>query len=182
MEDQKSVIKPSVSYGLYLGIALILFSLIMFLLDVDHDSKLMWFSYLIMAGGLFWAMVSFRDKINRGFITYGKAFGVGFWTGLFAAILGSIFTYIYVTMIDPGMIEEILLKAEDQILESNPNMSDEQLEQALSMTEKFTSPIMITIWGFVANVIFATILSLIIAIFVKREGTIEIVEEEVVEE
>jgi hypothetical protein len=182
MENQKSTIKPSLTYGLYLGIALILFSLIMYLLDVDRESKLMWVSYLIMAGGLFWAMISFRDKINGGFVSYGKAFGTGFWTGLFAAIIGSIFTYIYVTMIDPGMIEEILFKAEEQILESSPNMSDEQLEQALSMTEKFTSPIMITIWGFVANVIFATILSLIIAIFVKREGTIEIAEEEVTEE
>jgi len=182
MENQNSVIKPSLTYGLYLGIALILFSLVMYLLDIDHDSKLMWVSYIIMAGGLFWAMISFRDKINGGFVTYGKAFGTGFWTGLFAAIIGTAFTYIYVTMIDPGMIEEILLKAEEQILDSSPNMSDEQLEQALSMTEKFTSPIMITIWGFVANVIFATILSLIIAIFVKREGTIEIVEEEVTEE
>lgn len=181
MENQKSVIKPSLTYGLYLGIALILFSLIMYLLDVDRESKLMWLSYLIMAGGLFWAMISFRDQINGGFVTYGKAFATGFWTTLFAAILGTIFTYIYVTMIDPGMIEEILLNAEDQILESNPNMSDEQLEQALSMTEKFTSPIMITIWGFIANIIFGTILSLIIAIFVKREGPVEVVEEEVTE-
>jgi len=178
MENQKSVIKPSLTYGLYLGIALILFSLIMYLLDIDRESPIMYISYLVMAGGLFWAMISFRDKINGGFVSYGKAFGTGFWTGLFAAIIGSIFTYIYVTMIDPGMIDEILFKAEEQILESSPNMSDEQLDQALSMTEKFTSPIMITIWGFVANVIFATILSLIIAIFVKREGTIEIVEEE----
>jgi hypothetical protein len=39
------------------------------------------------------------------------------------------------------------------------------------------------IWGICyANVIFATILSLIIAIFVKREGTIEIVEEKGTEE
>lgn len=78
MENQKSVIKPSLTYGLYLGVVLILFSLIMFLLDIDRESKLMWVSYLIMAGGLFWAMISFRDKINGGFITYGKAFGAGF--------------------------------------------------------------------------------------------------------
>jgi len=56
------------------------------------------------------------------------------------------------------------------MLEGNPNISDEQLEQALSMTEKFTSPVMITVFAFLANVIFATILSLIIAIFAKREN------------
>jgi len=182
MENQKSAIKPSLSYGLLLGIALIVYSLIMYLLDIDLESKVQWISYLIIAGGLFWAMISFRDKLSGGFITYGKAFGVGFLTGLFAAILSAIFTYIYLTMIDPGMIEEILLNAENKILESDPNMSDEQLEQALSIAEKFTSPIIMTILGFLSSVFFATILSLIIAIFVKRENTIEIVEEEVIEE
>ena len=182
MENQKSAIKPSLTYGLLLGIALIVYSLIMYLLDIDLESKIQWIAYLIIAGGIFWAMISFRDKLSGGFITYGKAFGVGFWTGLFAAVVSAIFTYIYVTMIDPGMIEEILLKAEDEILEGNPNMSDEQLEQALSIAEMFTSPIMIAVWGFLASVSFATISSLIIAIFVKREDTIEIVEEEVIEE
>lgn len=182
MENQKSAFKPSLTYGLLLGIALIVYSLIMYLLDIDLESKIQWIAYLIIAGGLYWAMTSFKDKLSGGFITYGKAFGVGFWTGLFAAVVSGIFTYIYVTMIDPGMIEEILLNAEDKILESNPNIGDEELEMALSYTEKFTSPVMIAILGFLSSAFFATILSLIIAIFVKREGAIEIVEEEVIEE
>ncbi|MCB2207593.1 MAG: DUF4199 domain-containing protein [Bacteroidetes bacterium] len=183
MENQKSVIKPSLSYGLYLGIALILFSLIMYLLDIDRESPIMYISYLVMAGGLFWAMISFRDKINGGFVSYGKAFGTGFWTGLFAAIIGAIFTYIYVTMIDPGMIEEILFDAEEEILNSGREMSDQEIEQGLNFTEKLVAnPVALTIWSFVMNTFFATILSLIIAIFVKREGTIEIVEEKGTEE
>jgi ABC-type phosphate/phosphonate transport system permease subunit len=169
-ENNKSVLQPSLMYGIYLGFALIVYSLLLFLLDVDQQSWVKWISYVIMAGGLFWAMVSIRDKELGGYATYGKAFGIGFWTALFAAIISGIFTYIYVIYIDPGLIDEILLKAEESILESNPDMSDEQFEMALSMTEKFTSPVMITVWAFVANVIFGTILSLIIAIFAKREN------------
>jgi len=170
MEEKKSVVSVSLMYGIYLGLALIAYSLLMFVLDVDRESKIMWVSYLIMAAGLFWAMVSVRDKYFGGFISYGKAFATGFWTALFAAIIGALFTYIYVIYLDPGMIDDILLKAEESMLEGNPNISDEQLEQALSMTEKFTSPVMITVFAFLANVIFATILSLIIAIFAKREN------------
>ena len=59
------------------------------------------------------------------------------------------------------------------MLAQNPNMSDEDLEKALSMTEKFTSPGMITFWAFIMNLIFATVLSLIIAIFVKREQPVQ---------
>lgn len=169
-ENNKSAIMPSLMYGIYLGFALILFSLILFLAEVDFESRLKWISYLILAAGLFWAMISFRDKHNGGFVSYGKAFGVGFWTGLFAAIISAIFTYFYVVYIDAGLVDQILLQAEESILESNPNMSDEQLEQALSITEMFTSPVMMTVWAFVGNIVVATILSLIIAIFAKREN------------
>jgi hypothetical protein len=169
MEENKSVVSASLMYGIYLGLALIAYSLLMFVLDIDHESKLTWFSYLIMAGGLFWAMVSVRDNYFNGFVSYGKAFGIGFWVVLFAAVITSLFTYIYFHYLDPGMIDEILLKAEEAMLEGNPNISDEQLEQTLAMTEKFTSPLMISVWAFIANVIFGTILSLIIAIFAKRE-------------
>jgi len=168
-ENKKSVVMPSLMYGIYLGLVLIVFSLVMYLLDVDQESKLMWISYLIMAAGLYLAMVNFRDKQSDGFISYGTAFGTGFWTGLFSGILTGIFLYVYVTAIDPGFLDDILLKAEEAILESSPDIGDEELEKVLSMSERFTSPVMIAIWSFIASVLFTTILSLIIAIFAKRE-------------
>ena len=169
-ENQKSVIMPSLTYGVYLGFALIVYSLLLFLLDVEQESWLTWVSYVIMAAGLFWAMISIRDKELGGYVSYGKAFGIGFWTTIFATIVSGIFTYIYVIYIDPGLIEEILLNAEEAMLEGNPNMSDEQLDTTMMWTEKMTSPIWITFWASLANVFFGTILSLIIAIFAKREN------------
>lgn len=169
-ENQKSVIMPSLMYGIYVGFALIIYSLLMFLLDVEQDSWLTWIAYLFMAAGLYWAMISIRDKELGGYITYGKAFGVGFWTTLFATIISGIFTYIYVLYIDPGLIDEILLKAEESMLEGNPNISDEQFDTGMMWTEKLTSPMMITVWASVANLFFGVVLSLIIAIFAKREN------------
>lgn len=183
MEDQKqSIIKSSLMPGIYLGIVLIVYSLILYLLDVDFQSNWRYLSILWMAAMLFWAMITTRDKIMGGYISYGKAFGAGFWTGLFAAIIGAIFTFLFVTEIDPNFTQEILTKAEEQMLEQNPNMSDEQLEMALSWTEKFTSPAMITVMALVMNVFYATILSLIIAIFVKREQPVQVSAENQTEE
>ena len=169
-EQQQSTFQLAVMPGILLAIALILFGLVMFLLDVAYDSKIMYVSYLIMIAGLYWAMTNIRDKGFDGYISYGKSFSSGFYIMLIASVIAAIYTYFYVTMINPGMIEDILLNAEEKMLEANPNMSDEEIEMAISMTEKFTSPVMMAVWGFIGNIVSGTIFSLIIAIFVKREN------------
>lgn len=167
--EKKSSFGPSVLSGLYLGIALIVFSLVTFLLEVDLQSPIKYISYLVLAIGLYWAIVSFRDKHMGGLIDYKGAFASGFFTGLIASLIGGAFTYVYVQYIDPGIIDQILLQTE-VTLEQNPNMSDEQIEQALEMTESFTSPILMSVFGFLGNLVASTVLSLIIAIFAKREN------------
>jgi len=168
--EKKSAFGPSVLSGIYLGVVLILFSLITYLLDFPYDSPVKYFSYLILAIGLYLSIISFRNKHNGGFISYGGAFSSGFYTAIFASLLTGIFTYIYVVYIDTGLIEQILLDAEEQTLQKYPEMSDEQLEQTLSYTEMFTSPFMMSIFGFLGNLVSSTLLSLIIAIFAKREN------------
>ncbi len=169
-EKMKSAFMPSLMPGIYLGFALIMYTLVLFILDVDMESPLKYGSYVIMAIGLYLSIVAFRDKQLDGFISYGKAFSSGFYTGLFASVIASVFTIIYVQYIDTELIANILLIAEESMLEANPDMSNEQIDQALSMTEMFTSPIMMGVMGFIANLILSAILSLIIAIFAKREN------------
>lgn len=183
MENQKkSLFQPSVMPGIFLGIAFIIFSLVLFLLDINMQSGWNYLSLILMVIGLYWSMITVRDKTLGGFISYKQAFIVGFWTGLIATIISIIFTYVQVTVIDPGFAQELLDKAIEQALERNPDMSDAELEQTESITKIFTSPTMITVWGFIGSLFFTALLSLIIAIFAKREGTVEIVEEEVTEE
>lgn len=168
-EKQNSAIASSLTSGIIVGIVLIVFSLLMYFLDVDPQSKIMWLSYLILAAGLWWAIISYRNKLPGGYLTYGKAFSAGFFTGLFASIILAIFTFIYVQYIDTTLIDKILANAEDKILNTQPNISDEDLDRALSMTRKFTNPSMMSIFSFVGNTILSTLFSLIIAIFAKRE-------------
>ena len=76
-----------------------------------------------------------------------------------------------------------LSKSEEEILNSGRDMSEEQIEQALSFTEKFVAnPVALSIWGFVYSIFAATFLSLIIAIFAKREKPVEIKVEQGTEE
>lgn len=181
-EQKKSIFQPSIMPGIFLGIAIIIFSLVLYLLDVNMRSGWNYLSLILMVGGLYWGMITVRDKTLDGYISYKQAFVVGFWVGLVAVIISSIFTYVHVTVIDPGFAQETLDQAIEQALERNPDMSDAELEQVESITSMFTSPAMITVWGFVGSLFFTVILSLIIAIFAKREKTADFAEEEAKEE
>jgi len=175
MENNKqSAFASAFSPGIIISAALILFSLVLFLLDVSYDSKLNYISYAILAIGLWWAITSFRNKQEGGFISYGGAFSSGFYVGIVISVITAIFTYIYVQYINQGMIDEILVKAEEEMLTKNPDMSDADVEMALSYVEKFTSPAIMAAFGFFGNLLASTIFSLIIAIFAKREKSQEI--------
>ena len=174
MENKQSAFASAFSPGIIISAALILFSLVMFLLDVSYDSKVNYLSYLILAIGLYWAITSYRNKQEGGFITYGGAFSSGFYTGLIISIIVAIYTFIYVQFINPGIIDDIMIKSEEEILTKYPDWSDEQIDQALSYTEMFTSPTIMAIFGFFGNLVASTIFSLIIAIFAKREKKEEI--------
>jgi len=169
--EQKSisVFGAGLMPGILIGFALIVFQLIMYLLDVPSESYINFLIYVVLAVGLFWSIVQFRDTRLDGFISYGKAVGSGFAVGLIASVLTGIFMYFYLTYMNTGLVEQVLLTAEENMLEQNPNMTDEQIEQALSVVEIFSTPTMMAVMGFVYNVVVSVIFSLIIAIFAKRE-------------
>ncbi len=175
MENQQlSSGKYALNYGLIFGVLIIVYSLILFIVDVDFESmrNFGYVNYVIILIGMVLGMKAFRNKASS--MTYGKGFGLGFLIGLYAFILVAIYSYIYFVAINPGIVEEIMQMTEQKMLEQNPNMSDSEIETALEMTQKFTSPLWMTIWGFVTNIVVSLILALIVAIFfVKKENPME---------
>lgn len=171
MDNSKSAFMPSLSAGILLGVILVVYSLILYVAELNENQWLAAVSYVITAIVLYFAIINFRDKQQNGFLSYGKGVTVGFLTGLFASVILAIFTYIYVTYIDPGILEQILVKAEESVLQSNPNMSDEELDRAMGMVEIFTSPGVMTVTTIFWYALVSLVFSLLISIFAKREDT-----------
>ncbi len=167
--EQKSTFFPALQFGLLTGLAMVVYTLVLYLAGVDMHSYWNLLSYVLFIGGLLWGITSIREKQLEGVMSYGKAFGIGFWITLFAAIVLGIFAYFYLKDINPGALADATAKAEDKILASNPNISDADLQKALGMVKVFTNPIMSAVIQFISNLIAGTIFSLIIAIFAKRE-------------
>jgi hypothetical protein len=167
--EQKSTFSPALQFGLLTGLVLIVFTLVLFLAGVGEKSPIRFISLILYIGMLYWGMVNIRDRQLDGVMSYGKAFGTGFWIALFTAILVGIFTFFYFKYIDAGALARHLTEAENKILARNPNISDADLNKAMGFAKAFSSPIMSAIMALIWDVIIGTVLSLLIAIFAKRE-------------
>lgn len=170
-DNQKSAFMPALNFGLILGVLLIVYSLVLYIVELNENVWAASFSYVLTAAVLYFAIINFRDKQQNGFIAYGKGVSLGTLTGLFASVLLAIFTYIYVAYIDTGILDTMMIKAEESILESNPNIGDAELEQAMSIAEIFNTPIMMAVLSALWYTFISFVFSLLISIFAKREDT-----------
>ena len=167
--EQKNVpaSKGALNYGILLSIALIIYSLLLFVLGLDSHPWLNYLSYIIMIVGIYLATVNFRNKYQDGLISYGKAVGVGFFTVLVASVIMAVYTFIYFSYINPDVFQQAMIEAEQRMLEEG--MSDMQVDQALSMMERFQKPWVSTIFAFLGNILIGLVIALITSIFIKRE-------------
>lgn len=173
MEDLKpdfakpSIVQSALYYGLIFGVALIIMNLIFYLADLQQSTAGIVISIIVMVGGIFLASLDFRNKKLNGFISYGKAFKIGFLTMLFAAVIVTIYTYIYHMYINPA---DLIAAKNERIQEVyNGGYSPEQEAQTIKYIENFTTPIIATVAAFFSSIIMGALVSLITSIFVKKE-------------
>ena len=160
--------KHAMMYGLYTAIVLIVLSLVYYLLDIFGEKWTGYISYVILLLGILYSQIKYRDTHLGGYITFGQSFSTGFLTGLFAGILTAIFSFFFISYLGEDFIEGLLEKSEEALLEAQPNMSDEQLEQSMNMARKFMSPGLMTTFSFIGMTFVSLILALIAAIFTKK--------------
>ncbi|MCB0819811.1 MAG: DUF4199 domain-containing protein [Bacteroidetes bacterium] len=159
---------PSASkHGFFLGLALILMQTIFYLADIQVNSGIGYLSYLVLIGGLFLAIKAYRDQHNNGYLKYGRAVGYGVLVSLFSGIIASVFVFILYGIIDPGLIDKLLLESENAMMDQG--LDGEQLEMAMEMNKKFMTPTMMSIFGVIGQVFMGLVFSLVLAVFLKKE-------------
>lgn len=162
MEQKGSLLKSSLNYGLITGIAMIVFSLLVWMLDAMFVTGINMVSYLILAGGIFLGTKAFRDNVQGGFMSYGQGLGVGTLIALVAAVLSGVFSMIMMKYIDPDLIDKMMAVTEEQMLKNN--VPEEQMQAGLEMSRKMMSFAWIiaifttTLIGFIISLIVSAIL------------------------
>ncbi|MFA5419360.1 MAG: DUF4199 domain-containing protein [Bacteroidales bacterium] len=167
-ENAPTNTKFALNNGTLIAIVLIFYSLLLWVLGVDRENWLQYFSYLVMLVGVVLAVKQYRDK-NNGFLSYGKAFSNGFLTLLFAAIITSIYVFIFFQFIAPGEVAAMIEKAEEQMVERNPNLSDEEVSVAMGYAKMFMTPWAMAVMVLFFNTIAALVIAAIVAAFMKKE-------------
>jgi hypothetical protein len=168
MENKPSTFTITLGYGVIVALALIVFSLVIYLINLEIPVLVMLLSIAILLAGIVFAQINFRNKYLGGYIEYGKAFTVGFLTTLFLAVIYALYSYVFYKYIDPGAMEEAMAKAEQQFVDRG--MSDAEIDQSMKIAEMFAKPGMSTIMAFLSNLFFGAVISLIAAIFTKKEN------------
>jgi hypothetical protein len=170
MENQSnSVNHMAMTYGLYMGLAMILNLVVFYVMGVPFSQYSGYISYAIAIGGIALSMKTYRDNNTEGGVTYGRALGLGTLQSFFASLIVAFFTFVLFKLVDKALIDKLLSFMEEQILRAG--ISENQAEAAMTMYRKLLTPLTYSLGQIFGVSIMGFILSLIIAIFFQKKST-----------
>lgn len=117
---------------------------------------------------------SFRDKVCEGEITFRKSWTFLVSMYMFAALLTAVGHYVYFRFIDNGYIIDTytgLLDTASKLMESGLMPYIDTVRESMDVLRSM-SAIEITMQLFVSNILNCTIISLIIALFVRKKNPV----------
>jgi len=168
MEQKVNVWKANFNNGLILALVGIAYALIMYFLDLYLNKTKGYVFMLVQIGLLYFLLKGYRDNFLYGKISYGQSVGAGVIICLYYTIAVAIFTYILYSYIDPGLINKQLAMAEEAMVKRGTPQAG--IDAGMAFTEKIMKPGIMVITTIVFGMLWSTILSLIVSIFVKKEG------------
>lgn len=173
-EKSVSIWKSAFVSGLYLAIALILLSVIFYVTGHTFSKVAQYLTYPIMIAGVILAQVNYKKALD-GTLTYGQAVGVGVLAMAFAGLISGLYTFLLYQVIDPSLQEQLRIFTEEQIIKQG-RVPEEQLEMAVNMAAKFQTPSIMFAMAVVGSAFIGLIISLITAIFIKKNPSDEVPE------
>ncbi len=168
MEENVNVWKANLTNGLIFGLVGIVYSLVMYFLDLSLNKTQGYIFLVIAAAMLFLLLKSYRDNVRHGQITYGESIGAGVIIYLYYSLIMALFVYILFTVIDPGLIGKQLAMTEEML--QKKGMSQEAIDAGMKINAKIMKPAIMAPISILGNMIWGVILSLIVGIFIKKEG------------
>lgn len=168
MTTQQSTWKANINSGIILGLIFAIYNLVFYYLDIYFKpyKGFVWMPIIIVL--LFLFIKQFRDNHRNGMVTYGQALGAGVVISIYYALIAGLVVFVLYNVIDEGMVDKTLANIEGTMVERG--VPDAALGQSMKMYEKVMTATLIPLWQVVNSIIGGTIVSLILALFVKKEG------------
>jgi preprotein translocase subunit YajC len=170
METQTaSVKKIALPYGLLLSLATIVTSVIVYVMGMTYDQP--WWQSLLnfvaMIGFIVYGIKAYKHD-NEGFLSLAEALKMGLAIALVSGIIGGVFSYLFMTFIEPDFAVNMLEVTRVNMISDNPEMTQESMDMALGLTEKMMTPGIIFAFSIVGSLFIGFIISLIAGLVMKN--------------
>lgn len=166
--------KPALNYALIISVVMIIVGLIFYLAGHPTANIKVYLEYAIIIAGLSYAAIVFRNEYSGGFITYGQSLGFIVVTGLITGVILGIWTYIYLGILAPEVMEiireETIENAYAAAYRFNPNISDAEIDAMIDIQLRLQRPGFLAFMNLIGYTFQALIFGLIISIFIKRKN------------
>lgn len=160
--------RPAVKYGLYMGLASVIFFLLLILTNQYRIFSPL--SNIILMGGLYYGMKEYKE-LGGGLMTFGQGLSIGLLESMITGLMVGLFFMVYTSLDAEWLRGELAFQ--QQVLEKNAaffNMDDEALEASQQQLEMMLRPSI-----FFLNYVFTYLLvgflfSLVIAAIQRRSA------------
>lgn len=168
------------TYGLVIAFIGIALTLIGYMLGLQTDkagtalaSIFGWIGTIVSFFVLWLGVRAVRDEKTDQCLTFGQWFGAGVIIMLIAAAVGAVYTFVHFTFINPDFADHMMANVEQKWAEAG--MNDRQMEAAGKITRMFFHPGALAVMGFLGQMFFGVVFSLIVAAIVKRNPVTTVV-------
>lgn len=165
----------TMKWGLITGMVYVIFSLISNMLGLQEAGGFSLTGLLsngailvVTFGTIYMGIKEYRDTELNGYLSFGQGFKSGITIAFIAALIACVFTFIYLTVIDPGFIDKIMAMTEEQW--EKQGLSEEQMDGARKLTDIFMTPWAFTLITIISVVVWGLIKSLVAASLLKNEA------------
>jgi hypothetical protein len=169
MEPQVNPWKSNLTNGLILGLVGVVYSFVMYFLDLSFNKAQGYIFMVVQIVLLYILIKSYRDNFMHGQITYGQSLGAGVIICLYYSIIMAIFMYLLYTVIDTGLVNKQLAFVQEA-MEKKGGIPQATIDTAMKFQAKLMKPAIMAPLSIFGNMLWGVILSLIISIFVRKEG------------
>lgn len=165
--EKPSSARIALKWGVITSVISIIYSVVSFMTGLFiKNTAASYVTYLFLLGGIILALREYKT-LNNNFLGFGEGLGVGTLMSAVTALISSVFSFLYITFIDTTIMQQITDMQREQM--ESRGMTQEQVDQAMEMVSKFSSPGMLFIFGVLGFIFFGFILSLIVSAVMKKD-------------
>ena len=165
----------AVRFGIMNGVVAVFWTMLMYVTGLNRTDAGQTINYIAIIFPfifMFYAIKEYRLHKGHGFISFGQGFKEAFKVGLVGGMIGVIFMFFYMKVIDPGYMDFLLQKQALSWEESG--MSQEQIDEMMERSASMQTPLMFTIWGIVGMLFMSAVFATIMAGVLKKPNPEEI--------